>query len=117
MKARKILVVDDEEDIGTLMKMILKSAGFEVVHVSSIDQAKSALKQEPFDTIFLDLNLNGQFGLYLLPHLEPKNSNAQVVVITAQKDQSILKEVRSSGIETLIEKPFTKKEILAAIES
>ena len=115
MKDRKILVVDDEEDIGVLMKMILKSAGFGVKHFSSIEQAKHALECEHFDTIFLDLNLNGQFGLYLLPFMEDKNKDAQVVVITAQKDDSVLREVSQSGIETLIEKPFTKKEILAAI--
>lgn len=117
MKGRKILVVDDEEDIGILMKMILKSAGYNVMHVASFDEASSAIELEHFDTIFLDLNLNGQFGLYLLPHLERKNKNAQVIVITAQKDKSVLKKVRQSGIETLIEKPFTKNEILAAIDS
>ncbi|MFN2429952.1 MAG: hypothetical protein ABR574_08055 [Cryomorphaceae bacterium] len=46
-----------------------------------------------------------------------KHLQAQIVVITAQKDESILKEVKKSGIDTLIEKPFTIKEILEAIES
>lgn len=117
MKGRKILVVDDEEDIGVLMKMILKSAGFNVTHVASFEEATSTLELEHFDTIFLDLNLNGHFGLYLLPHLERKNQNARVIVITAQKDKSILKKVKQSGIETLIEKPFTKNDILEAIDS
>ena len=96
MKDRKILVVDDEEDIGVLMKMILKSAGFGVKHVSSIEQAKHALECEHFDTIFLDLNLNGQFGLYLLPFMEDKNS---IDTVTCPDGGNIVFKARRKEIQ------------------
>ena len=54
----KVLVVDDEEDIGILMKAMLKSSRFSVVYASNIGDATKELKTDEFETVFLDLNLN-----------------------------------------------------------
>ncbi len=112
-----ILVVDDEPDIGLLMEVILKSAGFRVRHAQDLESAKKEVTQYQFNTVFLDLNLNGQLGLDLLPEIEEKDEDTRVIVITAQRDPVLRKKVSEMGLEQIIEKPFTKKDILNALST
>jgi|SRR5690554_1535211 len=113
----KVLVVDDEEDIGTLMKAMLKSSRFTVVYAGNIDDAISELVNDEFDTVFLDLNLDNEYGLNLVTTIRKTNKEANIVVITAQKQSEIKQEVLSHGIEHLIEKPFNKSQILTALDA
>ena len=112
----KVLVVDDEEDIGTLMKAMLKSSCYMVVYAGNIDDATEELKKEEFQTIFLDLNLDNEYGLNLVTTIRKTNKEANIVVITAQKQSEIKQEVISHGIQYLIENPFNKSQILTALE-
>ncbi len=112
---KKVLVVDDEADIGMLMKMMLTNAGYDVHYSSNLKAARTALKDHDFDFIFLDLNLNGEFGLNLLPDILSQDYTSQVTVITAQKDHDMRQLVHNRGIKCLIEKPFSKQQILKSI--
>jgi len=112
----KVLVVDDEEDIGIMMKAMLKSSGYSVVYANSFSEAQSKLQDHQFETIFLDLNLDNEYGLNLVPAIRETNKEANIIVITAQKGLDIKKELSSSGIDFLIQKPFNKKQILTVLE-
>jgi DNA-binding NtrC family response regulator len=114
-ESKRVLVVDDEADIGFLMKMLLNAEGYEVIYAQSLDQAKEFLKTKGFRTIFLDLNLDHEFGLDLLPFIKAQNQRPTVVVITAQKDPKIFEQVKKSEVDFLIEKPFDKQKILKVI--
>lgn len=111
----KVLVVDDEKDIGILMKAMLKSSRYIVVYASNIDDATKELMSAAFETVFLDLNLDNEYGLNLVNTIRSTNSEANIVVITAQKQSEIKQDVTSHGIEHLIEKPFNKSQILNAL--
>ena len=113
--SKKILVVDDEEDIGLLMKAILSHSGYHVLYASNLSDARNFLIEEEIHMVFLDLNLGDEYGLTLLPLIRKTNRDANVVVITAQKESKIRDDVTSSGIKRLIEKPFNKKEILTVL--
>lgn len=110
-------MVDDEKDIGILMKAMLKSSRFIVVYASNIDEATNELMNDAFETIFLDLNLDNEYGLNLVNTIRATNKEANIVVITAQKQSEIKQEVVSHGMEQLIEKPFNKSQILTALGS
>ncbi len=113
---KKILVVDDEADIGLLMKAMLKNAGYDVTHAANLGDAVYLLKHNTYDTIFLDLNLDHEFGLNLVPTIREENNNAHVVVISAQKAPDVKEQVAAEGIRLFIEKPFNKSQILKALE-
>lgn len=116
LEQKQILVVDDEPDIGLLMRMMLNSAGYRVKHVQNLTNAKEAIDDTAFDTIFLDLNLDGEFGLDLVPYIKSHCEETVIAVITAQKAPEIRKEVKSSGVNILIEKPFNKEKILNVLK-
>ncbi len=111
----RVLVVDDERDIGFLMKMLLKSEGYEVKFVQTLDQAKQALERDDFHTVFLDLNLDNEYGLDLVPVIRSLDHQPIIAVITAQKELKIRKEVAESNVDHLIEKPFNRKRILEVL--
>lgn len=112
---KKILVVDDEKDIGLLMKLILKTVDIEVVYVPNIKEAELALYENKFESVFLDLNLKGELGLDLIPAIKEQSESTSIFVITAQKDQRLLNQVERAEVEKLIEKPLTRDKIFNAI--
>lgn len=112
----RVLVVDDEEDIGIMMKAMLKSSGYSVIYASSLSEAKKKLLSNEFKTVFLDLNLDNEYGLNLVPAIRETNSHANIIVITAQKGLDLKNELSSNGIDFLIHKPFNKRQILTALQ-
>jgi len=114
---KKILVVDDEKDIGLLMKLILKAVEIDVVYVPSIEEAEIALNNNNFESVFLDLNLKGEIGLDLIPAIRNQNKDTNIFIITAQKDQKLLDKVEKADVRKLIEKPLTREKIFSAIQS
>lgn len=113
----RVLVVDDEEDIGFLMKMILKSEGYEVQYVQTLRQARAALETSIFYTVFLDLNLENECGLDLVPTIRNLDYQPIIAVITAQKEGRTREKVKASDVDYLIEKPFNRNKILEVLIS
>ena len=115
VEQKNILVVDDEEDIGFLMRMLLKSEGYEVLYVKNLAEAKLALKKEIFHTVFLDLNLKNEYGLDLVSTIRNQNTRSTIAVITAQKEPGVRRDVEQSDVDFLIEKPFNRSKILEVL--
>ena len=112
---KKILVVDDEKDIGLLMKLILKAVDREVVYVPNLEEAENALENYEFESVFLDINLKGELGLDLIPTIREQKFETNIFIITAQKDQKLLDQVNRADVQKLIEKPLTRDKIFNAI--
>ncbi len=115
VEEKKVLVVDDERDIGFLMKMLLVSEGYAVTAVQTLAQAKLALEEDKYFVIFLDLNLSNEFGLDLLPFINNLEYDPCIAVITAQKDKKLIDKVEQSEVDFLIAKPFNKAQILNVV--
>lgn len=113
----KVLVIDDEEDIGIMMRAMLKSSGYLVVYASNISEATDKLENNKFEMVFLDLNLDNEYGLNLVSTIRKTNKDANIVVITAQKGNDVKKDVSLNGIECLIQKPFNKSQILTILKN
>jgi len=112
---QSVLVVDDEIDIGFLMKVILNGAGHSVVHVEDLETARQELEKKKFDAIFLDLNLNGEWGLDLVSDIRARNRKAKIAVITALKSSRTQKKLDEENIDTVIQKPFNRTQILEVL--
>ncbi len=109
---KKALIIDDEVDIGLLLKAIIKNSGFTADSACKLDSAINHLKSNDYDKIFLDVNLGRADGLSLLPLIRTTQPNAETVVISAQTDKSSMDAVRESGAKNFVSKPFRKEEIL-----
>src|SRR4051812_44708332 len=82
MKGR-VLVVDDEKNMGLVIQAMLERAGFEVLGYSDAREAVDAIETEELDTIVTDLYMPGFGGMEILDHAKRHQSQVPVVMITA----------------------------------
>ena len=114
--AKTLLIVDDDEDIRTLVAEPLSSAGYNVVAAWDGPSMFAVLNAEPVDLIVLDLNLPGEDGLSLC-RLTRTSRNIPIIMLTARGeaiDRVIGLEV---GADDYITKPFEPRELVARVRS
>jgi NtrC-family two-component system response regulator AlgB len=83
LEGLRVLVIDDERNIRSALRVCLEQAGSEVVEAATPEAALAALAQRPFDLAFVDLRLGVASGLDLLPQLLAEDAGLDVVVVTA----------------------------------
>ena len=102
-------MVDDEPHIGLVLRPFLEQLGYRVSLARTLDEARSVLRANPAtDGVLLDLHLPDGSGLDLLRDLRKKGGTARlpVLVLTAEGEDRILREVRRLGA-ALVTKPFS----------
>jgi two-component system response regulator (stage 0 sporulation protein F) len=80
---KKILVVDDEEAIRTLLKDELTDEGYQVIIASNAREALKLVDQEPLDLVILDIRMPGMDGLEALPRILGMKEGLPVILNTA----------------------------------
>lgn len=121
MANKKILVVDDNEDITEMVQTMLESSPYSCVTVNTGQQCLDLVKQQKFDLILLDMAMPEMSGLDVLTKLKENNISREtkVVLVTASPmyTEMDLKKIREDyGAIERIKKPFTDTELLAVIE-
>ncbi len=111
-----VLLVDDEPDMGSLVNMWLADLGARVVQVDSLEQAVAAARKEPVRAVLLDIALDGQDGLDLLPDLKGERSLIDTPVIAFSVHDSRRSEAISKGAVGFVKKPFSSKELQDALK-
>ena len=112
----KILVIEDDADINTLLKKILERAGYEAETAFSGTEGRLLLKLNTYDLVLLDLMLPGLSGEALLTVIR-KTLRMPVIALTAKAGLSDKVNVLGSGADDYITKPFEKQELLARIQA
>lgn len=110
----KVLVVDDEVDICTLLKLHLEKGGQEVSYCLTIKDAQETLSKNSYDMIFVDLNLTDGSGYDLISSINGKNRNASIIVISAYDSER--QKALQAGASLFVPKPFTNKSISEALQ-
>ena len=112
----KILVIEDDADINTLLKKILERAGYEAETAFSGTEGRLLLKLNTYDLVLLDLMLPGLSGEELLTEIR-KTLRMPVIALTAKAGLSDKVNVLGLGADDYITKPFEKQELLARIQA
>lgn len=115
--SHKILVVDDEESIITLLRFNLEQAGFTVI--SALD-GKSALRKvhtEKPDLIILDLMLPELDGLEVCKKLRQDGITTPILMLTAKSDEFDKILGLELGADDYLTKPFSPREVLARVKA
>ncbi|MBU7449817.1 response regulator transcription factor [Leuconostoc citreum] len=113
----KILVVDDEIAISTLLKYNLEENGYEVTVASDGQTAYDLAKQESFDAILLDLMLPVIDGMTLLKNLRQDKVSTPVILVTAKGDEFDRVFGLELGADDYITKPFSPREVVARVKA
>ena len=113
----KILVVDDEIAISTLLKYNLEENGYDVTVASDGQTAYDLAKQESFDAILLDLMLPVIDGMTLLKNLRQDKVSTPVILVTAKGDEFDRVFGLELGADDYITKPFSPREVVARVKA
>lgn len=120
-KAR-ILVADDQSDVLTALRLLLKTEGFDVAVASSPAGLLAAARAEHFDAALIDLNYtrdttSGQEGLELLSQLRSLDPHLPVVVMTAWASIEVAVAAIRRGARDFIEKPWDNHRLLTVVRN
>ncbi len=117
MSAR-ILVVEDEEALTTLLRYNLDAEGYDVETVMRGDDADTRLKEHIPDLIVLDWMLPGLSGIELCRRLRarPETKQVPIIMLTARGEESERVRGLATGADDYIVKPFSVPELLARVK-
>ncbi|WLR46045.1 response regulator transcription factor [Halobacillus litoralis] len=114
---QKILIVDDEESIVTLLKYNIDQAGYETdVAFNGTDALEKASKDH-FDLIVLDVMLPGMDGMEVCKKLRQMQVNTPVLMLTAKDDEFDKVLGLELGADDYLTKPFSPREVVARIKA
>jgi two-component system phosphate regulon response regulator PhoB len=118
MSAR-ILVVEDEEALTTLLRYNLEAEGYEVEVVDRGDEADTMLKERVPDLVVLDWMLPGLSGIELCRRLRarPETGQVPIIMLTARGEESERVRGLATGADDYIVKPFSVPELLARVRA
>ncbi|HYB50985.1 MAG TPA: response regulator, partial [Burkholderiaceae bacterium] len=108
MAARaRILVVDDDATIRTLMGACVRKAGFDVTLASGGEQALQLFREQPFDLVTLDEEMPGQRGHEICAQLRSEAGDLlPIVMVTAMDDTNSVEQAYQCGATDFIPKPI-----------
>jgi len=114
----KILIVDDVEAIGSVMKINLELNGFQADCVTSAEQAL-ALPLEGYDLLLLDVMMERMDGFELAKIIRhnDKAKDVPIIFCTAKDTEEDLLQGFASGGDDYIKKPFSMRELVARVQS
>jgi DNA-binding NtrC family response regulator len=111
-----ILVVEDEDKMRHILKIILEDAGYSIDEAKDGKEALNLIDKKHFGVIITDLRMPVMDGLDLLKTLKKKNLNYPVVVLTAFGSIESAVEAMNAGALDYITKPFEEEKILLTIK-
>ncbi len=117
MEKKKILVVDDEEDLCEILQFNLKSAGYLVDVSYSAEEAFARLKNN-YDLLLLDVMMGGISGFRLAELIRNEyNNTVPIIFITARDNVADKLKGFNVGADDYIAKPFSIKEVIARVQA
>ncbi len=116
--AAKILIVEDEEALVTLISYNLEAAGYQVVSTGTSDDAMFLLKESPPDLVILDWMLPGASGIEICRQIRAgaATRNLPVIMLTARGEEADKLRGLATGADDYMVKPFSVAELLARIK-
>lgn len=112
----KILLVEDEVNIRSLVTTMLETAGYQVIEADTCATAKAMYTSYTPDLVILDLGLPDKDGIYFLENVR-EDSNTPVIVLSARSDEKDKVEALDKGANDYVTKPFGAGELLARVRS
>jgi len=112
---RRVLVVDDEENIRVVLKTLLKRTGYEVETAANGEEALAAVDAFGPDFVLTDVRMPKMGGLDLLSTLKAKSSDATVIVMSAYGNVEAALEAMKLGAYDYVQKPFKNDEIVLVL--
>jgi len=112
----RVLVVDDEQKIVTLLASALKARGHDVTGCGGGAEALEAVAAEHFDVVLTDLKMTPVGGLEILRRIRSQDPDTQVILLTAHGNVDSAVEAMQEGAFHYLSKPFNFQEVAQVVE-
>src|SRR5258705_11054849 len=121
LKNASILIIDDDTDVLTAVRLLLKTEAKEVVTEKNPENLRWHLSKEGFDVILLDMNFTssintGNEGLFWLKEIQKLRSDAAVIMITAYGDIDLAVRSLKEGAADFVIKPCHNEKLITTIK-
>ena len=118
--AWRVLVADDDPEICTLIKTILRSASFEVEVCADAESALVHLQRDkPFDILISDFMLPGISGIELITMVRanPQTARLPILMISGHSNYAMDARAKSAGADHFLNKPFTLTQLRSTVSA
>ncbi len=113
----KILVVEDDPSVRTLVKAVLEHNGNEVTTADTAKDGEDFALQDDFEMVILDLGLPDGDGYEICQSMRDHNVVTPVLILSAEQDTDVKIKCLRVGADDYLTKPFNTEELLARIEA
>lgn len=117
-KSKRILVVDDEQDLCEILKFNLETEGYEVATANSAEEALD-MDVASFDLLLLDVMMGGMSGFQMAKQLKanPVTSHIPIIFLTARDTENDTVTGFNLGADDYISKPFSIREVMVRVRA
>ncbi len=115
-EGKKVLLIEDNEDVRTAFRLILNHGGYDALVVSTAEEGLRAVKSHTYDIIICDYRLPGMDGLEFYFWAKPFSQKSIKVLISAFGFDDIVVNAKALGVEMFFQKPFSIPVMLTHIE-
>jgi len=116
--SRRVLIVDDELWMCSMVSEFLNLYGFEVATAENADTALQLAEAGTPNAIILDVNLAGENGLQLLTYLHRNSPDTPIIIYTGMDhDDEVVKKALAAGARAYLQKGGPLDELVRALES
>ncbi|MGB9773739.1 MAG: response regulator [Bacteroidota bacterium] len=116
MNQLRILVVDDDETLRSVLSNELKNEGYIVETAADGDEAIKIVKQRKFDLALLDIKLPRVDGFQVLQYLKKEHPVIKVIMLTGFADLKNAIEAKKLGADDFVSKPYDIVDLVTTIE-
>ena len=109
-----IMVVEDEPNIGMLVRTYLEREGYEVLWLRSGEEALAELRRHPIELVLLDIGLPGIDGFEVCRRM---NGHTPVIMLTARDEEPDRVAGLELGADDYVSKPFSPRELTARVKA
>ena len=112
---KRILVVDDEEEVCVFLKGMLERAGYQVETTQELPGTVASIVARPFDLVTVDLKMPDMDGVAVAELAHAVDANTAIVVVSAYLTPAAEGQLRETGVRHFVRKPFSSSELLETI--
>lgn len=113
---RRILVVDDEDALRTVLSAELNSEGYEVGTAADGMEALDELQKGTYDLVLLDIKMPNMNGFEVLKVIKERHAGTKVIMLTGFADLKNAIESKKLGAEDFVSKPYDLVDLLTTID-
>jgi len=115
MGGRRVLVIEDQEDLAALYESALVKEDFEVAKAYTGEEGLALFEDNGADAVVLDMTLPEMHGVQTLQQIRGLNANVPVVVVTGETSDETRRQCERLGVQEYLSKPADHNRILAAL--